>query len=138
MTSQTCTWSTLCSRRTSRVSARVGIGALLVLMIGICMPAAAQSGSGVAAIEGTVTDPDNQPIASALVAILGTDTGYKRFVFTDAKLTRYQLNTLFRSVPSLLILNSHLNYAVDVALYFVLQRFELLLKFNYVFTLRLA
>ena len=61
------------------------IGTVLILTMGIHAPAAAQSGSGVAAIEGTVTDPDNQVIASALVTILSTETGYERFVFTDAR-----------------------------------------------------
>ena len=62
------------------------MGTLLILMIGICAPpAAAQSGSGVAAMEGTVTDPANEPIAGAFVTILGTETGYERSVFTDAR-----------------------------------------------------
>src|SRR5436190_21852727 len=61
------------------------IGPLLILMIGMCAQATAQSGSGVSAMEGTVTDPDNQAIASALVTILSTETGYERFVFTDAR-----------------------------------------------------
>jgi hypothetical protein len=61
------------------------IGTLLILAIGIGAPAAAQSGSGVAAIEGIVTDPGNQPIAGAFVTILSTETGYERFVFTDAR-----------------------------------------------------
>src|SRR5205807_9830076 len=39
--------------------------ALLILIA--AGPAAAQSGSGVAAIEGTVTDPDNRAIPGALV-----------------------------------------------------------------------
>ncbi len=64
---------------------RAVAGTLLVLMIGICAPAAAQSGSGVSAIEGTVTDPNNQPIAGAFVSILSTDTGYDRSVVTDAR-----------------------------------------------------
>ena len=76
---------TLCSQRTSRATARVGIGALLVLMIGICAPAAAQSGSGVAAIDGTVAGPDNQLVPGALITILSTDTGYERSVYTDAR-----------------------------------------------------
>ncbi|HEV7821494.1 MAG TPA: carboxypeptidase-like regulatory domain-containing protein, partial [Burkholderiales bacterium] len=64
---------------------RAVIGTLLILMIGICAPAAAQSGSGVSAIEGIVTDPDNQPIAGAFVMILSTETGYDRSVVTDAR-----------------------------------------------------
>ena len=59
---------------------------LVILMMGICAtPAAAQSGSGVSAIEGTVTDPNNQPIAGAFVMILSTQTGYDRSVITDAR-----------------------------------------------------
>ena len=61
------------------------MGTLLFLMIGICAPAEAQPGAGVAAIEGTVTDPSNQPIVAALVTIQSTDTGYERAVFTDTR-----------------------------------------------------
>lgn len=61
------------------------MGTLLILLIGICAPAAAQSGSGAAAMEGTVTDPDNRPITGALVMILSSETGYDRSVFTDAR-----------------------------------------------------
>jgi hypothetical protein len=46
---------------------------------------AAQAGAGVAAIEGTVTDPDNRPIAGALVIIVSSETGYDRTVYTDAR-----------------------------------------------------
>jgi hypothetical protein len=46
---------------------------------------AAQSGSGVAAIEGTVTDPDNRAIPSALVLIVSSETGYERAIFTDPR-----------------------------------------------------
>jgi Carboxypeptidase regulatory-like domain len=46
---------------------------------------AAQSGSGAAAIEGTVTDPDNRPIPSALVLIVSSETGYERAIFTDPR-----------------------------------------------------
>ena len=61
------------------------MAALLFLMIGIGAPAAAQSGSGVAAIEGTVVDPGKQPIAGAFVTILSSETGYDRFVVTDTR-----------------------------------------------------
>ena len=64
---------------------RAVMGTLLILMIGICVPAAAQSGSGVSAMEGTVTDPDNQPVAGAFVSILSTETGYDRSLVTDAR-----------------------------------------------------
>src|SRR6266850_2154306 len=80
-----CTCSTLHSRCTSRSLTRAAIGTLLILMIGICAPAAAQSGSGVAAMEGTVVAPDNQPITGALVTLLSTETGYERSVYTDAR-----------------------------------------------------
>src|SRR5713101_7979483 len=83
--SQTCVCSTLRSRSGSGALPRVMMGTLLILMIGICAPAAAQSGSGVAAMEGTVTDAGNQPIAAALVTIMSTETGYERSVFTDAR-----------------------------------------------------
>jgi len=46
---------------------------------------AAQSGSGVAAIEGTVSDPDNRAVPGALVLILSSETGYERAVFTDPR-----------------------------------------------------
>src|SRR3989442_1648783 len=73
------------SQSRSRALPRAMMGTLLIVMIGICAPAAAQSGSGVAAMEGTVTDRANQPIAGAFVTILGTETGYERSVFTDAR-----------------------------------------------------
>src|SRR5258705_6448113 len=56
-----------------------------MLVIGICAPAAAQSGSGVAAMEGIVTDPSDQPVATAFVIILNRETGYERTVFTDLR-----------------------------------------------------
>ena len=85
MISQTCVCSTLRSRSGSGALPRVMMGTLLILMIGIWAPAAAQSGSGVATMEGTVTDASNQPIAAVLVTILSTETGYERSVFTDAR-----------------------------------------------------
>src|SRR5437773_3425075 len=58
--------------------------AWLLMLVALCAPAAAQSGSGVAAVEGTVTDPDDRAITGAVVVILSTDTGYERAVVTDA------------------------------------------------------
>src|SRR5437762_2176189 len=58
---------------------------LLTLFTAVGTPAAAQSGSGVAAIEGAVADPANLAVAGALVMIVSTDTGYERVVFTDAR-----------------------------------------------------
>ena len=56
----------------------------LMLVAACCVPAAGQSGSGVAAIEGVVTDPDDRAIPDALVLILSSETGYERATFTDA------------------------------------------------------
>src|SRR5437773_7683017 len=83
--SQTSLCSTLRSRTGSGALPRAMMGTLLILTIGVSAPAAAQSGSGVAAMEGTVTDAGNQPIAAALVTILSTETGYERSLFTDAR-----------------------------------------------------
>ena len=58
--------------------------ASLLMLVALCAPAAAQSGSGVAAVEGTVNDPDDRAITGAVVVILSTDTGYERVVVTDA------------------------------------------------------
>jgi carboxypeptidase family protein/TonB-dependent receptor-like protein len=73
------------TRYGSLVISRAATWMLLILFVGIGSPAAAQSGSGVAAIEGTVSDPDNRPIPSALVAIVSSETGFERIVFTDAR-----------------------------------------------------
>src|SRR2546428_12525370 len=51
--------STCIPRWRSRALARTVCGGLVLVLAAMCTPAAAQSGSGVAAIEGTVTDPDN-------------------------------------------------------------------------------
>jgi len=56
-----------------------------MVIVGICAPAAAQSGSGVAAIEGTVNDPSDRPIPEALVVIVSNETGYIRTVLADAR-----------------------------------------------------
>ncbi len=57
---------------------------VVALALAAATPVAAQSGSGVAAIEGTVSDPDNAAIAGALVFIVNVGTGYERVVFSDA------------------------------------------------------
>ena len=64
---------------------RAIVWVLLTLFTAVGVPAAAQSGSGVAGIEGTVADPDNRAVVSALVIILSTETGYERVIFTDAR-----------------------------------------------------
>ncbi|PYR74168.1 MAG: hypothetical protein DMF86_18975, partial [Acidobacteria bacterium] len=56
-----------------------------VVPLAFARPAFAQAGSGVAAIEGTVTDPDNRPVVGALVIIVSSETGYERTVYTDAR-----------------------------------------------------
>ncbi len=58
---------------------------LLAVFTAAAVPAAAQSGSGAAAVEGTVADPDNRAIIGALVMIVSSETGYERIVFTDAR-----------------------------------------------------
>ena len=58
--------------------------ALLILLAG-SWPAAAQSGSGVAVVEGSVTDPDNRAVPNALVLIISSETGYTRTLSTDAR-----------------------------------------------------
>jgi len=57
----------------------------LMLVAAFAGRVAAQSGSGVAAIQGVVTDPDNRAVPSALVLIVSSETGYERAVFTDAR-----------------------------------------------------
>jgi hypothetical protein len=64
---------------------RAIVWVLLTLFTAVGVPAAAQSGSGAAAIDGAVADPDNRAIAGALVIIVSSDTGYERTVFTDAR-----------------------------------------------------
>ena len=75
-----------CSRSTSM--ARLGGSALPwvigVLLIGLSSSARAQSGSGAAAIEGTVIDPDDRLVAGAVVIVAASETGYERSVITDA------------------------------------------------------
>ena len=84
MTIQTYLRSAVTARFCSRVLPRALASALLILLAA-SRPAAAQSGSGVAAIEGTVTDPDSRPIAGALVIIISSETGYERTIYTDAR-----------------------------------------------------
>jgi hypothetical protein len=57
----------------------------LMFVAACCARVAAQSGSGVAAIEGVVTDPDDRAIPDALVLILSGETGYERAIFTDGR-----------------------------------------------------
>ncbi len=63
---------------------RRALGPALLILLAAAAPAAAQSGSGVAAIEGTVTDPDARPVPGALVIVISSETGYTRSVYTDA------------------------------------------------------
>ena len=56
---------------------------MLFTAVGVA-PAVAQSGSGAAAIEGIVADPDTRAVVTALVIIVSNETGYERAVFTDA------------------------------------------------------
>ena len=64
---------------------RTVAGALAILLSVLASPAAAQSGSGVAAIEGTVTDPDNAAVGGAFVLVVSTETGYDRSTYTDSR-----------------------------------------------------
>jgi hypothetical protein len=75
--------SALISRSRFRVLSRALASTFLILAV--AGTAAAQSGSGAAAIEGTVTDPDNRPIPAALVIIMSNETGYDRTVYSDAR-----------------------------------------------------
>jgi carboxypeptidase family protein len=64
----------------------VRAAALAFALIGaLAAPARAQSGSGVAAVQGTVTDPDHHPIVGAIVVIMNSNTGYERTIVTDAR-----------------------------------------------------
>jgi hypothetical protein len=70
------------------VTIQIGRRSMLLALMFVAVFAgrlAAQSGSGVAAIEGTVTDPDNRAIPSALVLIVSSETGYERAIFTDPR-----------------------------------------------------
>src|SRR5205823_5693217 len=75
----------MCLTRQPKIFSRAVAWALALVLAALCAPAAAQSGSGVAAIEGSVTDEDNGAIAGALVFIMSTQTGYERAVYTDAR-----------------------------------------------------
>jgi carboxypeptidase family protein len=59
--------------------------AMLLALTALRVPLAAQAGSGVAAIEGIVTDPTDRVVPGALVVIVSSETGYERFVYTDAR-----------------------------------------------------
>ena len=84
MTIYTCFHTALISRSRWRALPRALASALLILLAA-SGPAAAQSGSGVAALEGTVTDPDNRTIPGALVLVISSETGYSRTIYTDAR-----------------------------------------------------
>ena len=58
---------------------------MLILFLAVSTQVWAQSGSGVAAIEGTVSDPDNRPIPGTIVLIVSSATGYERAVYADAR-----------------------------------------------------
>jgi len=58
---------------------------MLILLVAVCAPAAAQSGSGVAAIQGIVYDQDNSPIPTAIVLIVNSATGYERVIYADGR-----------------------------------------------------
>jgi hypothetical protein len=68
----------------SRASSRAITWALLIL-VAVCAPVAAQSGSGVAAVGGNVTGPDDRPITGAIVVIMSSETGYERTAVTDTR-----------------------------------------------------
>ena len=74
-----------CVGRARRIAVGAAVCTVMLLFAMSSAPAAAQSGSGVAAIEGTVTDPDNSAIAGAMVFIMNVGTGYERAVYTDAR-----------------------------------------------------
>ena len=77
-------WRSLISRCPARALPRA-VALALVMLAAVAGRAAAQSGSGAAAIEGTVTDPDSRPIPAALVMIISNETGYERTVYTDIR-----------------------------------------------------
>src|SRR5207248_128696 len=58
---------------------------LFTFFAAIAAPAAAQSGSGVAAIEGTVLDPDARAVVGAVVIVISSETGYERVLSTDGR-----------------------------------------------------
>ena len=64
---------------------RAIVWSLFALFSVSAVPVAAQSGSGAAAIEGAVADPDNRAVVGALVMIVSSETGYERMIFTDAR-----------------------------------------------------
>jgi len=81
------TQTRLCCAPISRPHARAlarALAATVAILLAVAASASAQSGSGAAAIEGTVTDPDNRAIPTALVMIISNETGYQRTVYTDA------------------------------------------------------
>ena len=58
---------------------------LFTFFAAIAASAAAQSGSGVAAIEGSVLDPDNRAVVGAVVIVISSETGYERVLSTDVR-----------------------------------------------------
>ena len=58
---------------------------MLILLLAVSTQMWAQSGSGVAAIEGTVSDPDSRPVPGTIVLIVSAATGYERAVYADAR-----------------------------------------------------
>jgi len=67
----------------SRFARRVLVA--IAIVVALCTKAAAQSGSGVAAVQGTITDPEGRVIAGAIVVVVNVDTGYERTVSSDAR-----------------------------------------------------
>jgi len=77
-----------------RISLARAAAALLALVLsGTSVPLAAQSGSGVAGVEGTVSDPDDAAVRGALVIVVSIETGYTRTVYTDDR-GRYFVSSL--------------------------------------------
>lgn len=75
----------VCEHLLRNSAARLLLAATALALLGslwIC--AAAQSESGSAAMEGTVTGPNNTAVAGATVTIRNQETGYSRTVVTDA------------------------------------------------------
>src|SRR5262249_15112042 len=58
---------------------------LPILLCGLSGISYAQSESGSAAIEGTVTDPNGQAISGAIITIQNRETGYTRKLTTDGR-----------------------------------------------------
>jgi hypothetical protein len=74
-----------CVRGRGRLAVAIAWSIAALLIAAFPARVAAQSGSGVAAIEGTVTDPSNSPIAGAMVFVMNVGTGYERVAYSDAR-----------------------------------------------------